>query len=287
MFHLAISANLAIAEYSAQKMVWRFPLSAADEVVSNIRVDRVTQKGSVYDVVMAVSGCPQAWVTRTYTRVCRQYPESSSTEKVQWIRINGCGRVTPVANALTLIEIVYVLPGKAATTFRRSSAAMVCQMLGGDLTILAEVERCLTQMASTSEGAFLSGTIDQHAATKICVKSFLWDAPKFEELANKAAFEDLQGAVYLVTSPAVNLVKIGSWKGTMTDLRSRYVTYYGQDLYMWAFQAEDCDATERACHRALAAYRISNELFKPDLVDEYLTTIKGLCEGCLVCPQSL
>jgi hypothetical protein len=169
-------------------MVQRFTLSAADEVVSNIRVDRVTQKGSVYDVVMAVSGC---WVTQTYTRLCRQHPEFSSTEKVQRICINGCGRLAPMVNVLTLIEIAYVLPGKAATTFRRSLAAIVCRMLGGDLTILAEVERRHTQMASTSEGAFLSGTMDQHAATKICAKSFLWDALKFKELAHKAAFEDL------------------------------------------------------------------------------------------------
>lgn len=249
-----------------------------------IRIDKATNKGSVYDVVMAVSGCGQAWVTKTFTRLCRQYPEfGAHGGKIQRTRINGRGKMTPVASGLTLIEIAYVLPGKTATAFRRSSAAMVCRMLGGDLSIIDEVEKRHAYIAASSEGAFLSGLQEQQSS-KISARSLLWDESKFDQLAELVAKKDVRGFVYLVTSPDVNMVKIGSWRGSIPELRSRYVTYYGQDLQMWAFESEDCISAERACHQALAQYRISNELFRPEHIGQYLETLGKLCGDCLTCP---
>jgi hypothetical protein len=253
--------------------------------VPTIRIDKATNMGSVYDVVMAVSGCAQSHVAQTFTRLCIQYPEFRAHKgKVEKTRINGSGNITPVAHCITLIEIAYILPGKRAAAFWRSSATMVCRMLGGDLTIIAEVERRHAHMEASSEGAFLSGLPNEHFASKIFARSLLWDDSKFDQLAAIAAEKDLRGSVYLVTSPAINLVKIGSWRGTILELRSRYVTYYGQDLRLWAFESDDCLSAERACQEALAKYRISNELFRPGHESKYLETLSQKCGDCLVCP---
>lgn len=250
----------------------------------NLRIDRVSTRGSIYDMISAVTGQQPKHAVQTFSRLCRQFPDIE--KRVVRVRINGSGRLTPVADPSTLIETAYVLPGKVATAFRRSSAAMVCRMLGGDLSIIAEIEHRHVHLAASSERAFLSGTSDQHSASKICARSLLWDEAKFDILAEVAAKEDLRGSVYLVTSPAVNVVKIGMWRGTIPELSSRYVTYYGQDIRLWAFEADNCVSAERDCHQALSSFRISNELFRPgpENVEQYLRTIKELCRECLVCP---
>ena len=44
----------------------------------------------------------------------------------------------------------------------------------------------------------------------------------------------MSGYVYLVTSPAMNAVKIGGWSGSLHDLRQRYATPYGPDVAICA-----------------------------------------------------
>ena len=71
------------------------------------------------------------------------------------LKINNHGRETPVADAATLVEIAWPLPGKAATQFRRNGAGIVCRMLGGDLSLMDEIQRRHAQVASTAEQEFL------------------------------------------------------------------------------------------------------------------------------------
>ena len=75
--------------------------------------------------------------------------------KCHKLRINGKGRETPVADAATLVEIAWLCPGKAAVQFRRKGAESVCRMLGGDLTLVDEIQRRHAQMAGTAEQEFL------------------------------------------------------------------------------------------------------------------------------------
>jgi hypothetical protein len=57
------------------------------------------------------------------------------------LRTNAKGQETPCADARTLVEIVWALPGKAARVFRRTSAHTVCRT-GGDLSLVAVIEAC-------------------------------------------------------------------------------------------------------------------------------------------------
>jgi hypothetical protein len=133
--------------------------AGSDGVLPSIRIDTATQKGSVYDVVMAVTGCDQAWVTKTYSRLCERYPNFKAPGlKVSKIKINDSGRETPVADAATLIEIAFLLPGNKAREFCRAGAEKVQRVLGGDLTLIDEIERRHEQVSGTAQEAFLLGS---------------------------------------------------------------------------------------------------------------------------------
>ena len=60
-----------------------------------------------------------------------------------------------VADAATLVEIAWLCPGKVATAFRRKGAESVCHMLGGDLSLVDEIQCRHAQVASTAEEEFV------------------------------------------------------------------------------------------------------------------------------------
>jgi hypothetical protein len=75
------------------------------------------------------------------------------------ISINGIP--TPVADARTLIEIIWALPGRVAQEFRRVSAATVCRVLG-DVSLVAEIETRNATMHPTKEGRPIQNFITHH-----------------------------------------------------------------------------------------------------------------------------
>ena len=117
---------------------------------STIRVDKTTQKGSVIDTTRMVLGCDSSNANTSLGRLLLANPELGS--RCTQLRINEKGKETPVANARTLIEIVWLLPGKKAHTFRRQSSEKVCQLLGGDLSLVSEIEARHATLQSTEQG---------------------------------------------------------------------------------------------------------------------------------------
>ena len=109
-----------------------------------IRVDTTTQKGSVIDVVRMVLQC-----------------NSSGGNTCATSRMTIPSWAISLPNAKALVEIVFFLPGKIARDFRSKSAAKVCRLLGGDSTLISEIEQRCTQLESSAEGratqAFLLG----------------------------------------------------------------------------------------------------------------------------------
>jgi len=125
----------------------------AANLTNGIRVDQATQKGSVYDVVSVVTHKDNTHVTQTFSRITNNHPELNP--KCVKLKINNKGRSTPVADAATLVEIAWLCPGKAAASFRRRGAESVCRILGGDLSLVDEIQRRHAQVAGTAEQEFL------------------------------------------------------------------------------------------------------------------------------------
>ncbi|KAL3158971.1 hypothetical protein ABBQ32_011369 [Trebouxia sp. C0010 RCD-2024] len=111
----------------------------AVNLTDGIRVDQATQKGSVNDVIALVTGKKGSYATQVLSRIKER--NSELIPKCDRLKINNKGNETPVADAATLVEIAWLLPGKKAASFKRKGAETVCRMLGGDLTLVDEIQR--------------------------------------------------------------------------------------------------------------------------------------------------
>jgi len=109
------------------------------DVTATIRVDAETKKGSVIDVIRLIHpSYTSANASQTLTNILQGVPDIAV--RCASIRINGKGRLSPVADARTLVEIILALPGTQACYFRRKSALQLCRLIGGDTALVGEIE---------------------------------------------------------------------------------------------------------------------------------------------------
>jgi 5-methylcytosine-specific restriction endonuclease McrA len=118
----------------------------------DIRFDEKTQQASVIDIIKLVTGKSN----NESAGVLRRFKLANCTK----LKINGKGNKTPVAPALTLIEIILELPGQAAKAFRRTSAHWICRIMGGDMKLAQEIERRHEQATPEQNAFFLQKTED-------------------------------------------------------------------------------------------------------------------------------
>ena len=103
-----------------------------------IRIDKQTNKGSVIDVIVHVSNNTARYAAMVFNRLST---ENDLYSKCIQLRINGKGKLTPVASMETLVELIWLCPGKAAKGFRAASAHNICRLLRGDLSLIPEIEQ--------------------------------------------------------------------------------------------------------------------------------------------------
>ena len=93
---------------------------------------------SIYDVLQVVAGLRQDNCNTIWTRLQETYPEVSTS--CANFRFAGRGQTnTPVADARGIVEIIMLLPGRAAARFRKASADVVVRYLGGDPSLVEEI----------------------------------------------------------------------------------------------------------------------------------------------------
>lgn len=90
---------------------------------STIRVDKDSKTGSVMDTIRILLKCNSGAANTYLSRLFATAPEL--TTRCGRLKINGKGNLTPVADAKTLIEIVWLLPGNKAHAFRHQSSEKV------------------------------------------------------------------------------------------------------------------------------------------------------------------
>jgi hypothetical protein len=104
----------------------------------SLRVDQATNMISVIDIVCAITGKSSDISSKIIRRLFEGNQDVRT--KCPELRINKKGKLTPVCNAATAMEIVWLLPGKAAKEVRRHHAHQICRILGGDPTLITEME---------------------------------------------------------------------------------------------------------------------------------------------------
>jgi hypothetical protein len=107
-----------MAEATIQTQMTRLESMTPLDIIHHIRWDGQSKKGSVYDVIELVTGCPQKGLYEYWNRVKDQHPEVPT--RCGNLKFSGRGqKETPVADTATLIEIAWLCPGKVAAQFRR------------------------------------------------------------------------------------------------------------------------------------------------------------------------
>jgi hypothetical protein len=105
------------------------------ELLGKIRVDAETKMASVLDVIIAINNSSSREASVYFKRLDPEW-----ATKCCRVKINGKGHETPVADAKTLIQIVWALGGKKAKAFRVQCSEYICRILGGDPTLVREME---------------------------------------------------------------------------------------------------------------------------------------------------
>lgn len=119
------------------------------------KTDETPTRVSVYDLVNAISGNDPRHSNTYFTRMCGAYPEVR-TACVDF-KFPGQGqRPTPVTDARGMVMIINMLPGPRAAQFRVSTAELLVRYLGGDKTLIEEINSNAELQASASDSNIVS-----------------------------------------------------------------------------------------------------------------------------------
>ena len=130
---------------------------------TQIRMTEDGKRASVIDVIVWVTGYNSQHAAKTFTRMSKVVDREWTN--CEHIRIRGKGKPTPVADAPTMVDIIWELPGKMAKQFRRRSALDICRILGGDTTLADEINRRAQTVSSAQKRFFLGSQPDQRTET--------------------------------------------------------------------------------------------------------------------------
>jgi len=108
------------------------------------------EKLSVIVIVSAITGLNAVESARALRRIYDERPEVRA--RCTHHKFPGRGqRNTPVADLATIVEIIFLLPGRTAARVRYEAAKLVVRYLGGDLGLVDEVQQLAHVQASLRE----------------------------------------------------------------------------------------------------------------------------------------
>ena len=113
---------------------------------------------SIYDVIQTVTGQTPSNCKHTWDRLVVAYPDVSTGRSN--FKFAGRGqKETPVTDARGITEVLMLLPGRAAASFRKEAASVVVRYLGGDLSLIEEIaqNRLVQEQLPDSHPARLFG----------------------------------------------------------------------------------------------------------------------------------
>lgn len=113
------------------------------DISGGVRIDRASGEASMLDVIRLVLRCHSS--SEASTTINRLFAQDDSVPSIRsrttYIKINGGGQKTPVADLKTILEMIWKLPGKASARFRQKSAETLCRVMGGDLALVRDIQQ--------------------------------------------------------------------------------------------------------------------------------------------------
>ena len=111
--------------------------TSIDVFLSNIRLDTNNNKIVLTDL-FNVFKLSKTNSNNYYVRLNKKYPQLFVNMEI--LRVNNQGNKLRVIDIPSAIEIIWVLPGDFAESFRRKSANYLTRMMAGDRTLINEIE---------------------------------------------------------------------------------------------------------------------------------------------------
>jgi hypothetical protein len=149
--HLQRCENSSDANYSPMHIALAAVLSKAPEDLIVIRTVGNTVRNqptpenlrgaqSVIDIVMNITGQDRHDAAQTIRNLSDKFTDVGNA--FSNFQFEGQGqRETPVARLATIVEIIMLLPGRIAALIRKKCAEVFVRYLGGDLTLIGEVQQ--------------------------------------------------------------------------------------------------------------------------------------------------
>ena len=96
---------------------------------------------AVYDVMRWITGQDLPACRRCWCRLLENYPNMAAICLSIKFAPRGRGRpaATPAADAAGIVQIIMVLPGRAADKFRQAASSVIVRYLGGDPGLVQEI----------------------------------------------------------------------------------------------------------------------------------------------------
>jgi len=198
-----------------------------------------TPRLSVLDVIGAVTGVANP---RNVLQALREaHPEA--VQDLDSYKFPGKGQQeTLVGDAREIVEVVLLLPGKAAADFRKESAKILVRFLGGDLSLveeLAQIHLSQGDLSDKSPGAFFRDAAE---------------SDRVKRAREEFQFVDVQGRIKRARVEGVRDVVVTTWAalaaiGLSPDDRDR--ARAGDMIRTAAFDAAITDDDPEICIRGV------------------------------------
>lgn len=185
---------------------------------ATVRIDHESMRASVIDVTQLVTQRDHRYAAKILKRILQGNIELGT--KCPQLRINGKGRLTSVADAATLIEIIFLLPGRMAKEFRRESALYICRLLGGDESLIPEIRAQNARISGSLAQAFLLQPVaDVNRLEWNELRELACDATRMKSDAIRAALPNAGCGVYARNNGLINKSVSGFSK---TEIRKKF-----------------------------------------------------------------
>lgn len=140
----------------------------AVNIVGQIRIDEETGLASVIDIIRMTSpGVDAKYAAQMLIRLQQTDDRIPSFKsRIEHRKINGIGRVTPLTDVKTLLEILYIMPTAGGKKYRRILSKILCRILNGDMTLCDQMEETNRVFQSTDEGKALQQALGESVIYK-------------------------------------------------------------------------------------------------------------------------
>lgn len=209
---------------------------------------------SVIDVIESMTGFKKDTAAYTLKELCTKYPEIQTTlHKFPGAR----QRPTHCADIKLIIKIIILLPCKSITGIRSKAAELIVRYVGGDLTLVAEVER------NNELQQELSGFPDSEKTPEQLLAGACAESVRVNSLPQKPVelsistrcLDNLGEHLYVLKIPSKHAIRPGRTK----DLDARLQQHrrdFGYDAHIVLY-APNCGHVEKTLHRHLKPWRIN------------------------------